>query len=168
MIFRRKYRVELADKSLLADMRRRLIANNNARSEQGGFIFGHYSPYWKGLFKGEERIITITDFMLCANTKLAKDGVFEMRERDYIPEIMKRFKRGERLIGEWHSHPSGVPVPSPVDDATMYRKKLLSNSKYLMGILSRVPKNDEGFVGGIYVYLYRRWRRDSIYTVEFQ
>ena len=65
---------------------------------------------------------------------------FVMRRREAQLEIDQYFQQGLHYVGDWHTHPEGVPRPSKQDVRSM--RKLLSTSEYeLPGFLMLIVGN---------------------------
>jgi integrative and conjugative element protein (TIGR02256 family) len=61
-------------------------------------------------------------------------------------------------VGEWHSHPGGVPTPSGTDDANMFAIASAAEAKCPECILMIVATNGDRAELGVFVYSRTRGR----------
>lgn len=89
-------------------------ADEYAPCETGGMLIGYAS--------GTALVITQTVMggpkAVRKRTRFEPDGVWQQRE---LERIYRYSGQIETYLGDWHSHPSGTPVPSRLDKKTAIR-----------------------------------------------
>lgn len=88
------------------------IGNKHRPNEFGGFLIGHYSEDLKRLL--------ITDMILPEKYK-ATPYLFERDTRGIDERLRSFFKQDPKkyYVGEWHTHPNSLPIPSTTDRNAM-------------------------------------------------
>jgi len=76
--------------------------------EFGGFLVGHYSS--------DFTVLIITDTILPTKFK-ATNSLFERDTKGIENDFFKFYEQSpsKYYVGEWHTHPNGLPIPSNTD-----------------------------------------------------
>lgn len=85
-----------------------LLSNHHRPNEFGGFLVGYYSE--------DLKILSITDTIL--PIKYNSTRYLFVRETKGIKNQLQNFYRekiSKYYVGEWHSHPDNLPIPSTTD-----------------------------------------------------
>lgn len=105
--------------------------NYDYSKEIGGLMFGHY---YEGNFLEITNILQLKN-----NCKSDRHYILPNPFLCFIKSL-KYLLRGKQLLGEWHSHPSGILKPSKLDSSTMHLKaEKTRNGLYNLGLI-----NDKG------------------------
>ncbi|MBS0533098.1 MAG: ThiF family adenylyltransferase [Proteobacteria bacterium] len=126
-------RISRAAMSAMRGWMRRSERVRGRRDETGGVLFGHFDPFLKVVWVDEvsgpppDSVQSPTAF-ICGTA-----GVAEMNE-----EKRKRTRDAVAFVGMWHTHPGGMPWPSPTDRSAMAElltSDLFKANRFLMVII---------------------------------
>lgn len=120
------------------------------------FIVRHYPNECGGVFVGKITEDTAIIEKMMVPRKFRSTPVFFSRIADFINQwLVKVFKQsnGETIyLGEWHSHPNGVPYPSSTDYSSMKRIAQNTDVRIETPLLLIVGYNTQQFNERFYIY----------------
>jgi integrative and conjugative element protein (TIGR02256 family) len=99
---------------------------NRDRTETGGVLFGQVDEFLKVIWIDEVSGPPPDSLASPAGFICGTAGVQEMHD-----EKKKRTRGSVSFVGMWHTHPKGLPVPSPTDLGAM--KELLQDEQSFLG-----------------------------------
>ena len=112
--------------------------------EYGGILIGKYT--------NSHKTCVIVDTIESANPKASRFS-FERGNLGLSEKLVKYYNRVPSLfyIGEWHTHPDGLPIPSSTDKQAMKEISENENVKVTSPLLLILGMNKTQWSVGVYV-----------------
>lgn len=117
--------------------------------EFGGILVGVYSKDLKSCTITE--VIPALKFQNSPTLfERGTDGIIESLTKLYIQNPAARY------VGEWHTHPNGVPHPSAIDIKTMHTIAEDVNVKITSPMLIILGLDKNNYSVGIYIHIHKK------------